>query len=161
MPGDVFVGKFGEPPFSKEFLADIKGERELIRHAAHDDLFHLTLPFHLQELGVELIQGYDDVAAGLVHIEGELTYGRQRMHHGRDGTYPVEAIEAENRLGHIGKANQDTVAGTDTECPEAACNLVNLLRKAGVACGLAHECEGREVFFPGGSFQDCLRYCFL
>ena len=83
------------------------------------------------------------------------------MHHGRDGTYPVEAIEAEHRLGHVWKANEDTVAGTHAKCPEAARHLVNLLRKAGVACGLAHECKGREILFPGGSFQDCLRYCFF
>ena len=119
------------------------------------------LLFHLQELVIELVQGNGNLRVCFLHIEGEFTHGRQRMDHGGDGAYPVKAIEAENGLWHIWKAYKDSLAGLYAKGVEAAGHPVYLLRKAGIACGLAHKSQCREILFPCGSLQHSFRYGFL
>ena len=83
------------------------------------------------------------------------------MHHGGDSAYAVQAIEAENSLGDIGKANQHTLSRPYAQGIETAGYLVYLGGQAGVGCRLAHESEGREIPFPGSRIQDGLGHGFF
>ena len=151
----------GELALGEELLCHGEGEGEFVGHAADYEFADGALLLHTEELAVELVQGHGYAAVRLVHVECQFRHGRQRMHHGRDGAYAVEAVEAEHSLRHVRKADQNPLAGPHPQCMEAAGHTVDFLRKPGVRCGLAHEGEGRKFLFHGGGVQNRTGYRFF
>ena len=150
-----------ELPFREEFLTQIEGELEFVGDPAHDELFDGAKFLYLKEFCVELVKGYGNLAAGLVHVEGKFRHCRKRMHHCRDGPYAVESVKAKYCLRHVGKAHEHPLAGLYAKGVETLCNFLYFLSQARIAGGFPHEGEGREVFFAGCRVKDGAGHCFF
>ena len=144
----------GELALREEFLCHRKGEGEFFGHAADYEFADGALLLHAEELAVELVQGNRHAAVSLVHKERKFCDGRQRMHHGGNGTDAVEAVEAEHRLRHVRQADEDPLPRTHSQCIEAAGHAVDFLCEPGVRSGFAHEGEGGEVLLHCGGVQN-------